>query len=167
MNISIKEIVIALSSVVVTILVVYLTPLKNLNIVEPTIKDVDPKAFYTEFLKNKDGFVFVDVRPREAYNAVHAEGSINIPLHTLYDERHNLPKRGKQIVLICSGGRASGVAYGYLEHHGFLNLQRIDGGIEKWLADGLPIVSSRALDEIKDILDKEKVSSVVIPCEVS
>ncbi len=167
MIMSLKEILIAVSSVVVTILVVYLTPLKNLNIIEPTIKDIEPKAFYTEFLKNKDNFLFIDVRPVDAYNAVHAEGSINMPLHTLYDQRHNLPKTGKQIVLICSGGRASGVAYGYLEHFGFLNLRRIDGGIEKWLAEGLPIVSTRALDEIKDLLNKESVSSLVIPCAVS
>jgi len=167
MNISLKEILIVVSSIVVTILVVYLTPLKNLNIIEPTIKDIDPASFYTEFLLNKDKFLFIDVRPADAYNAVHAEGSINMPLHTLYDERHNLPKVDKQIVLICSGGRASGVAYGYLEHYGFLNLRRINGGIENWLAEGLPVVSSRAVDEIKDLLEKEKVSSLIIPCDIS
>jgi len=70
-------------------------------------------------------------------------------------------------VLICSGGRASGVAYGYLEHYGFLNLRRINGGIENWLAEGLPVVSSRAVDEIKDLLEKEKVSSLIIPCDIS
>jgi len=61
MNISLKEILIVVSSIVVTILVVYLTPLKNLNIIEPTIKDIDPASFYTEFLLNKDKFLFIDV----------------------------------------------------------------------------------------------------------
>lgn len=167
MNTALKEVLVVVSSILVTVLVVYLTPLKNLNIIEPTIKDIDPKVFYTEFLKNKDKFLFIDVRPVDAYNAVHAEGSINIPLHTLYDERHNLPKKNKQIVLICSGGRASGVAYGYLEHYGFLNLRRIDGGIENWLAQGLPIVSEKAIEEVRELIGKEKVSSLIIPCDVS
>ena len=120
---------------------IYLTPLKNLNVIAPRIKDVAPQAFYEEYKKNPDRFVFVDVRPAEVYNRGHAEGSINIPLHQLYTERRYLPKSGREIVLICSGGSASGVAYGYLEHYGFLNLRRIEGGIEAWEAAGLPTAS--------------------------
>jgi len=125
----------------IAVLLIYLTPLKWVNLVEPKIKDVLPTLFYNEYRKNPRQYIFIDVRPPEAYNQKHAEGSINIPLHLLYDERKNLPKTGKVIVLICSGGRASGVAYHYLEHFGFLNLLRISGGIEAWEAVGLPIVA--------------------------
>ncbi len=123
--------------------VIYLTPLKHLNIVEPGIKDVSPISFYESFQKDPDKFVFIDVRPEGVYETLHAEGSINIPLHELYTGRHLLPKHGKEIVLICSGGLASGVGYSYLEHYGFLNIRRIDGGIEQWTAAGLPLTSSR------------------------
>ncbi len=126
-------------AILATVAVVYLTPLKNLNIIEPRINDVDPTVLYNEYTKNPDNYVFIDVRPESAYSKLHAAGSINIPLHLLYDERRVLPKRGKTIVLICSGGRASGVGYSYLEHYGFLNLKRVEGGIENWQLQGLPV----------------------------
>lgn len=118
--------------------VVYLTPLKWLNLVEPKIHDVLPALFYQELEENPEKIIFIDVRPEDVYSREHVKGSINIPLHMLYDERHNLPKHEKKIVLICGGGKASGVGYSYLEHYGFLNLRRVAGGIEAWKEAGLP-----------------------------
>ena len=126
-------------------LVIYLTPLKHLNLIEPKIKAVHPVEFYNDFQKNPDSYLFIDVRPNATYDRGHAEGSINIPLVSLFLERHFLPKKGKTIVLICSGGTASGVAYQFLEYHGFLNLRRIENpenglfGIESWIEAGLPM----------------------------
>ena len=131
-------------AVLITIFAIYLTPLKNLNLIESRIHDIDPQAFYDLYVQNSDKYVFVDVRPESAFSKLHATGSINIPLHLLYDERRVLPKSGKTIVLICSGGRASGVGYGYLEHYGFLNLLRVDGGIENWQLQGLPVEGTAA-----------------------
>ena len=125
--------------IIITVLVIYLTPLKNLSIIEPQIKDIPAQEFNDAFRKNPDGYIFIDVRPVADYNRIHASGSISMPLHTLYNERLNLPKRGKTIVLICSGGFASGVGYMYLEHYGFLNVRRVGGGIEAWHATGLPV----------------------------
>lgn len=130
-----------LSYIIVILIVlsaVYLTPLKNINIVDPTFNDVDPKVFYTAYTKNPQAYIFIDVRDVSAYNTLHAEGSISMPLHTLYDQRKVLPKHGKTIVLICSEGRASGVGFMYLQHYGFFNIQRISGGIENWINEGLP-----------------------------
>lgn len=121
---------------------IYLTPLKWVPVLEPTINDIDPKAFYDEYVQNPDKYIFIDVRPESVYSVSHAKGSLSMPLHTLYDMRHTLPKRGKEIVLICSGGRASGVGYSYLEHFGFFNISRIEGGIEKWITEGLPTEGS-------------------------
>ncbi len=134
-------VIVGAAAAITAALFIYLTPLKWVNLIEPKIKDRLPALFYNEYRENPGRYVFIDVRPPEAYNQKRAEGSINIPLHLLYDERKNLPKTGKTIVLICSGGRASGVAYHYLEHFGFLNLIRVSGGIEAWEAAGLPIVT--------------------------
>lgn len=128
----------AFSAVIITVALIYLTPLKWVNFVEPTIRDIAPTEFYEEYAKNPDDFIFLDVRSLSAYERLHAEGSISMPLHTLYNERVYLPKRGKKIVLICSGGVASGVGYHYLQHHGFFNIYRIEGGIEEWALDNLP-----------------------------
>lgn len=122
------------------LLVTFLTPLKNLYLLEPSIKDILPKDFFEKYSLNRDEYIFIDVRTPSEYNEAHAKGSINMPIHTLYDQRVDLPKHGKTIVLICSGKRLSGVAYHYLEHFGFLNLRRIEGGIKMWEAEGLPVV---------------------------
>lgn len=121
---------------------VLLTPLKHVTLLTPTIYDVQAMDFYERYKSNPEKYIFIDVRPVEAYNRVHAEHSISMPLHTLYDEWRNLPKNtDKTIVLICNGGRSAGVGYHYLEHMGFFNLERIEGGIEQWQLDGLPVVS--------------------------
>lgn len=125
-------------------LLFYLTPLKDLNLVEPTIEDTDPKEFFEKFSLNPDDYIFIDVRPPAEYRAFHAKGSVNMPIHTLYNQKDNLPKSGKTIVLICTGGALSGVAYHYLEHHGFLNLKRIESGVRGWEAAGLPVVFNSA-----------------------
>ncbi|TSC61485.1 MAG: Rhodanese-related sulfurtransferase [Parcubacteria group bacterium Gr01-1014_48] len=130
-----------------TVLLIYLTPLKWLNLVEPKVEDVLSQLFYQELQKNPEKILFIDVRPSDVYEKEHVTGSINMPLHTLYDERYNLPKSGKKIVLICGGGRASGVGYGYLEHYGFHNLQRIAGGIEAWKEAGLPTTAAFSPEE--------------------
>ncbi|OGM93833.1 hypothetical protein A2935_04115 [Candidatus Wolfebacteria bacterium RIFCSPLOWO2_01_FULL_47_17b] len=139
---TIKKILPYATTALLTLVAIYLTPLKWVTVIEPTIKDIDPVAFQSDFVKNSDRYIFIDVRSETAYNKVHAVGSINMPLHTLYDQRHVLPKNGKEIILICSGGRASGVAYSYLQHYGFFNIKRIDGGIENWIAEGLPVDGS-------------------------
>jgi len=119
--------------------IIYTTPLRYLQVVEPIIDDIEPIEFYEQFRTNPDGYVFIDVRSKDSYDKLHAEGSLNIPLVQLSTEREYLPKRDKDIVLICSGGRASGIAYSYLEHYGFFNLKRIAGGVEAWEEAGLPV----------------------------
>ena len=140
--VAVKKILPYVATALLTLAVIYLTPLKWITVVEPTIRDIDPVAFQSDFAENGDQYIFIDVRSETSYNKVHAVGSINMPLHTLYDQRHVLPKKGKEIILICSGGRASGVAYSYLQHHGFFNIKRIEGGIENWIAEGLPVEGS-------------------------
>ena len=123
--------------------VVYLTPAKYFNVIEPPIDDITPEEFHELYSADPDQYVFIDVRGQSAYDRLHAKGSSLMPLHTLYTERLFLPKNtDKTIVLICSGGVASGVGYHYLEHHGFFNIMRLDGGIEAWEAAGLPVESS-------------------------
>jgi rhodanese-related sulfurtransferase len=157
----IKKIAPYIITVIVTAGIIYLTPLKWVTIVEPTIKDVDPKVFYTEYIKNPDHYIFIDVRSESAYAAGHAKGSVNMPLHTLYDAKYVLPKHDKEIVLICSGGRASGVGYSYLQHYGFFNIARIKGGIEQWRVEGLPVETSVASTDIKSSLS---LAPQLIPC---
>lgn len=136
-----QHILVIVVTVSVTVFAIYLTPLKHFNIIEPKIDDIASEVFYEQYVGNEDNYIFIDVRGNSSYDRIHAKGSINMPLHTLYDERLHLPKNdtNKEIVLICSGGVASGVGYHYLEHHGFRNIKRIQGGIQAWQLSGLPV----------------------------
>jgi rhodanese-related sulfurtransferase len=132
----------ATTAALIVFFAIYLTPLKHVALIEPTIDDISAEAFYEMYRGNEDKYIFIDVRGESAYERIHAEGSENMPLHTLYNERVNLPKSGKEIVLICSGGIASGVGYHYLEHFGHFNIKRVGGGIEAWVDAGLPVITS-------------------------
>jgi len=138
----IQNILVVVVTAVIVAGAIYLTPFKWITVIEPHINDVDAAEFYEKYQGNEDKYIFIDVRSLESYDRVHAVGSESMPLHTLFDERHNLPKSGKEIVLICSGGRASGVGYSYLEHFGHFNITRIEGGVEAWQLAGLPIESN-------------------------
>jgi len=128
---------------VLTAAAIYLTPLKHIAVIEPTVEDISPEAFYELYSEDPDKYIFLDVRNGSAYQRLHAEGSELQQLHTFYIERAFLPKNTDQeIILICSGGAASGVAYSYLQHYGFFNIKRVEGGIEAWAAAGLPVVTN-------------------------
>ncbi len=126
------------ATVVMCALLFYLTPLRFVNPIDPFVRDIDSAALYAKMQAHPERYFFIDVRTAATYQKEHAVGAINIPIHDLYDDRFALPKRGKTIVLICGDGELAGVAYGYLEHYGFLNLARIEGGLAAWKVAGLP-----------------------------
>ncbi len=137
-----QVLVIFVCSALAVSFLIYLTPLKHLNLVQPKIQDIAAGDIYQKMKEEPEKYLFIDVRKKNFYDRLRATGSLNIPLHNLYNDRFQLPKKGKTIVLICSGGVASGVGYHYLEHHGFLNLLRVEGGIEAWQELGLPLEGS-------------------------
>jgi rhodanese-related sulfurtransferase len=116
------------------------TPLRFFDLVQPMINEITPAAFYAAYEKDPSDYIFIDVREADAYAKEHPIGAVNMPLETLYVQRHVLPKRGKTIALICGGNQASGVAYSYLQHFGFFNIMRVTGGLPAWKSAGLPTV---------------------------
>jgi rhodanese-related sulfurtransferase len=127
------------AAVLVTALAIYLTPLKHLDLIPPTMNEVDPATFYADYAAHPDDYIFIDVRSADVYESAHAKGAINIPIENLYDEHYTLPHSGKQIALICTTGRLAAVAYGYLQDWGYTNLIHIQGGLENWTLEGLPV----------------------------
>jgi rhodanese-related sulfurtransferase len=132
-------IVSVIGAVIVTALTIYLSPLKYLDLVPPAINEVDPSVFYSQYKAHPDDYIFIDVRSANVYQSAHAEGAINIPIENLFDEHYALPYRGKKIALICTTGKLAAVAYGYLQDWGFNNLIHIQGGLQNWTAEGLPL----------------------------
>lgn len=135
-----REVIFAAAAVLMTALVILLTPLRYSLLVEPRIHDVDPADIYARVSAKPDDYLFIDVRPLVDYGKIHSKDAINIPIASLYDKWRELPRSRKQIVLICGGGRLSGVAFFFLQHFGFTNISRVSGGLENWVSKGLPVV---------------------------
>lgn len=116
-------------------------PLRFTHYVEPYMDSREPVVVYQEMLDSKGGYMFIDVRTPAEYTALHATTSENIPIQFLFDKWKELPREGKTIYLICSGGRLAGVAYGFLQLHGFTNIVHVSGGVQHWAEVGLPTVA--------------------------
>lgn len=130
--------------------------LRYTPLIEPVIDDIAPQEAYENIQHDPNKVVFIDVRSQAEYKKAHAEGSINVPIHTLYEERLKLPRNtDTEIYLICTGGRLAGVAYGYLEHYGFRNIRRVENGLSGWNQAGLPIINEFSDNsEIPEALDR-------------
>ncbi|TSC63273.1 MAG: hypothetical protein Athens041674_269 [Parcubacteria group bacterium Athens0416_74] len=123
---------IAIAVALLTALVIYLTPLKWINLIEPPIHDITAAEFYADFEKNPDDYIFIDVRNESAYNTAHAKGSINKPIGSLFDGHKFLPKSGHTqheqtfiscvaehpVVRVCYCVRAHACAPSALQTHG-------------------------------------------------
>ena len=134
--------------------------------IEPKMFSVEPREAYDEMTKNPNGYLFIDVRTPAEYDNMHAVSSINIPIGQLFDQWHTLPRSGKQIYLICTTGRLAGVAYGYLQLHGFRNITHIKGGIRNWIDQGLPTVSIPVFVNPKSSLEAQPTSPCLIDSTV-
>ncbi len=126
-------------AVIVTALAIYLTPLRYVSLVSPTMREMDPKQFYELMQEHPDQYELVDVRSPSIYQSAHAVGAISIPIENLYDDHYALARSHKTIGLICTTGRLAAVAYGYLQYWGLNNTVHIQGGMVNWSSEGLPI----------------------------
>lgn len=88
-------------------------------------------------LDKGDDLVILDVRNPGEYEAVHVEGSVNLPLDLI--ERHCAEvaaRLGAPVVLLCAQGARSGQAARLLAGAGAGELRILDGGISAWESAG-------------------------------
>ncbi|MGL6194687.1 MAG: rhodanese-like domain-containing protein, partial [Thermoguttaceae bacterium] len=83
--------------------------------------------------------ILIDVRNKSERASGYIEGSINVPLTRLDEAMTRIPKN-KPCVVFCNGGYRSSVACSVLEAGGFTNVTDTSGGMEEWIANGLPVV---------------------------
>lgn len=120
----------------------------------PSTVSIDPAVAYKNIAELPDNYLLIDVRSEHEYALMHASTSISVPINTLYDGWSKLPMNtDKEIYILCSSGRLAGVAYGFLEHQGFRNIKRVQGGLQEWRAEGLPVIS-------KDLLNPAALKAV-------
>ncbi len=90
------------------------------------------------FLKKE--VLFIDARPKQFYEKVHIKGAINIPPEEMDSiEKMNLPK-DKTIIVYCERKcELSKELAMELYSLGFDKVYYLKGGIDAWIAKGLPV----------------------------
>ena len=105
----------------------------------PTNGLVQPKdlASYSEL---PDPPLLLDVRTVAENEAARIPGSILIPIQELpkrLTELHEGRERG--VIIYCRSGRRARTAVGILDRAGFTDLALLDGSMQRWEKEGLPV----------------------------
>ena len=104
-------------------------------------------------LVNQQNAQLIDVRPKEAFAEGHIVNAINLPLldlDTIIAERIGLEDinagkvkldklKKKPVIVYCQVGRSSAAASKKLNEAGFEQVFNLQGGINAWLNDKLPL----------------------------
>ncbi|HEY9147876.1 MAG TPA: rhodanese-like domain-containing protein [Gammaproteobacteria bacterium] len=94
-----------------------------------------------EKLQQESELILLDVREPSEYDALHIEGSINVPRGLLesacdWDYDDTVPElaggREREIIVICRSGNRSVLAAQTMQHMGFKNVTSLKTGIRGW-----------------------------------
>lgn len=99
---------------------------------------VDPKEAKSMV---DQGALLLDVREISEWNHGHAPGALNIPLGSLPQNLHRLPKDSTILVCCRSGGRSAS-AVSLLAENG-IHAINVQGGMSAWDSHGLPVVNTK------------------------
>jgi rhodanese-related sulfurtransferase len=72
--------------------------------------------------------LLIDIRSPKAFAAGHLDGAVNFPLMRLHVQYADIPL-DRTLLILDGDGRASFLAASYLSRKGFLNVQRLQGGM--------------------------------------
>ncbi|MFH5821047.1 rhodanese-like domain-containing protein [Georgenia sp. AZ-5] len=84
------------------------------------------------------GYVLLDVREQDEWDAGHAPGAVHIPMGELPVRVDDIPE-GDLLVVCRSGGR-SARSVAWLNQAGF-DAYNVDGGMKAWERAGLPLTT--------------------------
>ena len=91
-------------------------------------------------IQEKNSPVIIDVRSRGEYEHGHLPGAVHIPFYSVGSGLGELKlEKNRQIVLYCEHGPRAGLAGLSLYLHGYDQLFSLDGHMQGWRANGLPV----------------------------
>ena len=97
---------------------------------------MDPRDAYS----HRERYQFVDVRQTHEFEAGHVEGALHMTLQEVPTRYEELDRR-RPVVVTCQVGQRSALAAEFLTVKGF-TAHNLDGGLESWIEEGLPLVGS-------------------------
>lgn len=85
--------------------------------------------------------LLLDVRHADEYGDGHIEGALNIPVEQLAARHGALGvPRDSDIVVYCQSGRRAAKAQALLQSMGYSHVRLLDGSIQGWQRQSLPLV---------------------------
>lgn len=107
------------------------------------IENVTPQEAFALIQDNQGNpdFVIIDVRTPEEFAEAHIENAINLDYYAkaFRDELARLDKN-KAYLIYCKVGGRSGSALDIMEELNFREAYNMSGGMNQWMAEGLPTV---------------------------
>jgi len=103
------------------------------------VQKLNPEELARKILSGEISAV-LDVRSFAEYAGGHIEDSMLAPIQILETRAGDLD-RSRSIALVCRSGQRSARAAEQLQAMGFRKLYCLDGGLEAWKAQGLPLKS--------------------------
>ena len=83
-------------------------------------------------MDSEEGYIILDVREQDEYDAGHIPGAILIPYTQIEDKADEmLPDKGQLVLVYCRSGRRSKIAAEALVELGYTNIKEF-GGILDW-----------------------------------
>ena len=100
--------------------------------------ELEPQTFEQQ-AKNTQG-ILLDVRTPEEYNEGHLSGAINIDYKAdNFEAALGQLDKDKPYYIYCKSGVRSGNTVTKMQKMGFTQVYNMDGGVEAWKAEGLPL----------------------------
>jgi len=91
------------------------------------------------------GALVIDLRERAAFDAGHIGEARNLPAKELATQAETLKKwRDKTVITYCNDGREGAGAARTLAKLGFTKVFNLEGGLNAWLKDNMPLAKSTA-----------------------
>jgi rhodanese-related sulfurtransferase len=84
------------------------------------------------------GPVLVDVREKDEFSTVRANGAVLMPMSE-FNERHGELPKDRPIFVICASGSRSAAATAFLLRSGWTDVVNVAGGTGEWERRGLPV----------------------------
>ncbi|WP_242333237.1 MULTISPECIES: rhodanese-like domain-containing protein [unclassified Anaeromyxobacter] len=98
---------------------------------------IAPAALQAALASSRPPFA-MDIRDAQEFGAFHLEGAVSIPLDDI-EARLKQVEPGRAIVIVDHAGHQAPIAARLLRQLGRTEVKRLDGGMLRWQADGLPV----------------------------
>lgn len=88
--------------------------------------------------ESPENFLVVDVRTPQEWEDGHIPGAEHIEVESILEESSRLPKDAL-VSTICRSGYRASIAASLLQKAGFTNVNNVEGGMQAWISNKLPI----------------------------